>query len=76
MPVGFLLQSLLKSLSRPFAAFGHHFLLNLSQGPGSRRFHFHPLPLVVFGFVRRLRNLLPTHYGGIVKMRPLRAKRP
>jgi hypothetical protein len=31
MAVGFFLQSLLKSLARPFASFGHYFQLNLSQ---------------------------------------------
>jgi hypothetical protein len=31
MPVGFLLQSLLESFSRPFAAFGQDFQLNLTQ---------------------------------------------
>jgi len=46
MTVGFFLQSLLKSLSRPFAAFGHYFQLNLSQWPGTRLFSVHPFPLV------------------------------
>jgi len=31
LTVGFFLQSLLESLARPFAAFGHYFQLNLSQ---------------------------------------------
>jgi hypothetical protein len=48
MTVGFFLQSLLKSLSRPFAAFGHDFHLNLTQRPGTRLFSVHPFPLVVF----------------------------
>jgi hypothetical protein len=46
MPVGFFLQALLKSLSRPFAAFGHHFLFDLPQRPGARRFCLHPFPFV------------------------------
>jgi len=46
MPVGFLLQSFFKSLSRPFAAFRQHFHLNLAQGAGPRWFRLHPLPLV------------------------------
>jgi hypothetical protein len=46
MPVGLLLQSLLKSLSRPLATFRHHFQLNLSQRPGARLFSVHPFPLV------------------------------
>jgi len=47
MPVGLLLQSLLKSLSRPLASFGHYFHLNLTQRPGARLFSVHPFPLVV-----------------------------
>jgi hypothetical protein len=47
MPVGFFLQSLLKSLSRPLAAFRHYFHLNLTQWPGPRLFNVHPFPLVV-----------------------------
>jgi len=31
MTVGFFLQSLLKSLARPFASFCHYFHLNLTQ---------------------------------------------
>jgi len=47
MKVGFLLQSLLESLARPFASFGHDFHLNLTQRPGARLFSVHPFPLVV-----------------------------
>jgi len=46
MPVGLLLQALFKSLSGPFAAFRHHFALDLAQGAGTRWFCIHPLPLV------------------------------
>jgi hypothetical protein len=46
MTVGFGLQSLLESLSGPFAAFGFHFHLNLLQGPGARLFSIHPFPFV------------------------------
>jgi hypothetical protein len=45
MSVGFFLQSLLKSLARPFTPFGHYFLLDLSQRPGARLFSIHPFPL-------------------------------
>jgi len=47
MPVGLLLQSLLKSLSCPLAAFGHHFHLDLPQGAGLLWLWVHPFPLVV-----------------------------
>jgi hypothetical protein len=47
MSVGFFLQSLLKSLARPFAPFGHYFHLNLTQRPGTRLLCVHPFPLVV-----------------------------
>jgi len=47
MTVGFLLQSLLESLARPFAPFSHYFQLNLTQRPGARLFCVHPFPLVV-----------------------------
>jgi len=46
MPVGFLLQSLLKSLSRPFATFRHHFHFDLPQRAGPLRLSVHPFPLV------------------------------
>jgi hypothetical protein len=48
MPVGLLLQSLLKSLSRPLASFRHHFQLDLSQRAGSLMLSVHPFPLVDF----------------------------
>jgi hypothetical protein len=47
MPVGLLLQSLLKSLARPLAAFRHHFHLDLSQSAGRLWLWVHPFPLVV-----------------------------
>jgi len=46
MTVGFGLQSLLESLSGPFAAFGFHFHLNFPQGPGALLFSIHPFPFV------------------------------
>ena len=46
MAVGFCLQSLLESLACPFAAFGLHFHLYLSQRPGARLFCVHPFPFV------------------------------
>ena len=46
MAVGFGLQSLLESLTCPFAAFGLHFQLYLPQRPGARLFCVHPFPLV------------------------------
>jgi hypothetical protein len=48
MPVGLLLQSLLKSLSRPLATFRHHFQLNLPQRAGPLMLCIHPFPLVDF----------------------------
>jgi hypothetical protein len=47
MPVGLLLQSLLKSLSRPLAAFRHHFHLDLPQCAWLLRLSIHPFPLVM-----------------------------
>jgi hypothetical protein len=46
MSIGFFLQPLLESLARPFASFGHHFHLDLTQRPGARLFSVHPFPLV------------------------------
>jgi hypothetical protein len=46
MPVSLLLQLLLKSLPRPFAAFCHHFPLDLPQAAGPLMFSVHPFPLV------------------------------
>jgi len=46
MPVGLLLQSLLKSLSRPLAAFRHHFHLDLPQCAWLLMLSVHPFPLV------------------------------
>jgi len=48
MTVGFFLQSLLKSLSRPFTPFGHHFHLYLPQRAWLLMLSIHPLPLVDF----------------------------
>jgi hypothetical protein len=48
MPVGLLLQSLLKSLSRPLATFRHHFHLDLPQRAGPLMLSVHPFPLVDF----------------------------
>jgi hypothetical protein len=67
--VGFFLQALLESLTRPFPAFGHDFLLNFPQGPRPRLFHFHPFPLVM-GFLSDEEPFSPPHYGGSVKLRP------
>jgi hypothetical protein len=47
MAVGFFLQSLLKSLARPFPPFSHYFHLYLTQRPGARLLCVHPFPLVV-----------------------------
>jgi hypothetical protein len=46
MTVGFCLQSLLESLSGPFAAFGFHFRLNLPQSLRARWFSIHRFPFV------------------------------
>jgi histidinol-phosphate aminotransferase len=46
MPVGLLLQSLLKSHSRLLATFRHHRHLDLSQGAGPLVLSVHPFPLV------------------------------
>jgi hypothetical protein len=46
MKLGLLLQSLLKSLARPFAAFRHHFHLDLPQCAWLLRLNIHPFPLV------------------------------
>jgi hypothetical protein len=46
MPVSLLLQSLLKSLSRPLATFRHHFHLDLPQRPRPLMLSVHPFPLV------------------------------
>jgi hypothetical protein len=47
-PVGFFLQSLLKSLARPLAAFRHHFHLDLPHRARPLRLCVHPFPLVEF----------------------------
>jgi hypothetical protein len=48
MAVGLLLQSLLKSFSRPLTAFGHYFQLDLPQWAWQLMFSVHPFPLVEF----------------------------
>src|SRR5688572_10260338 len=65
MSVGFFLQSLLKSLARPFASFGFHFQLNLSQRPRTRLLLFHPFPFVK-GLLGRMRNPLQPRLWGAV----------
>jgi len=47
MTVGFFLQSLLESPSRPFPPFGHYFHLNLTQWSGTSGLSIHRFPLVV-----------------------------
>jgi hypothetical protein len=75
MMVGFGLQSLLESLSCPFAAFGFHFHLNLPQCSRARLFSIHPFPFVeVLVLVGRL--TVHTTIMGAVSRCALRAVFP